>query len=148
MTQKRLTGAEKAERFLRTNGGRCFYCRVALHVDSVTRDHFIPKSRGGKGRTNLVPCCIECNRDKGNRIPSDTLIVKWAKVFKPTEQALGFVLRVVARSRPISGYLRLSITKKYPDVVWPGIGRWDNSKKPKLEKDPDRDDIWKGGKRG
>jgi 5-methylcytosine-specific restriction endonuclease McrA len=31
-----------------------------------TKDHQLPKSRGGKGRLNLVLACQPCNQEKAN----------------------------------------------------------------------------------
>ena len=45
----------------------CHYCGVPLSRDSVTVDHKIAKSRdGGYARGNLLPCCLDCNNEKGN----------------------------------------------------------------------------------
>jgi len=56
----------------------CFYCGKKLRSvpsgytqtlasDHKTRDHLIPKLRGGKGlRKNTVPSCLKCNHDKDN----------------------------------------------------------------------------------
>ena len=36
----------------------------------MTLDHILPKERGGSDSwENLVACCLECNRKKGNRRP-------------------------------------------------------------------------------
>lgn len=56
--------------------GRCYYCeRLMLPLDNgepfhplrVTRDHRVPKSKGGKGGPNIVGACYECNHRKGDR---------------------------------------------------------------------------------
>lgn len=41
----------------------CFYC--GSKDREMTKDHFIPKSHGGKGAKNIVQCCLICNRAKG-----------------------------------------------------------------------------------
>lgn len=49
----------------------CAYCGVAIKEvkgrgkpsDAKTKDHVIPKAHGGRDVT--VPCCHECNRQKG-----------------------------------------------------------------------------------
>lgn len=44
---------------------QCYYCQVPLNRDSVTMDHIVPVSRGGKSsKGNVVPCCKECNNNK------------------------------------------------------------------------------------
>lgn len=57
-----------AELFYRQKG-RCFYCRCAMDLGGsgpsrATRDHFIPRSRGGKQAGNLVGACYTCNHTK------------------------------------------------------------------------------------
>lgn len=42
---------------------RCFYCGA---MENCTRDHFIPKSKGGK---ITVPACALCQRTKRDMMP-------------------------------------------------------------------------------
>ena len=43
----------------------CAYCRDER---ATTVDHVKPKSKGGSNlRSNLVPCCVECNHSKGSQ---------------------------------------------------------------------------------
>ena len=45
-------------------GGLCAYCRVSR---ANTIDHLKPRTAGGSDlRSNLVPCCHECNKSKGS----------------------------------------------------------------------------------
>lgn len=45
-------------------GGLCAYCRVS-RADTI--DHLKPRTSGGSDlRSNLVPCCHECNKSKGS----------------------------------------------------------------------------------
>lgn len=52
---------------------KCHYCgqRLVMKVGgrySLTVDHLVPKSRGGKDRrSNLVACCYACNQAKASR---------------------------------------------------------------------------------
>lgn len=44
----------------------CHYCDKKLTYDVLTVDHKKSKFRGGTNKsTNIVPCCNDCNRDKG-----------------------------------------------------------------------------------
>jgi len=44
-------------------GGLCGYCRCNR---ATTLDHIKPKSKGGDSlRSNLLPCCLQCNHSKG-----------------------------------------------------------------------------------
>ena len=48
----------------------CHYCKVA---PGSTRDHIIPKSRGGPtARWNIVAACSRCNHRKANKWPECT----------------------------------------------------------------------------
>ena len=50
----------------------CQYCYVELDKCTPTIDHILPRARGGKHEwTNVVACCIKCNRKKGNRTPEE-----------------------------------------------------------------------------
>lgn len=43
----------------------CFYCGAELTIENLSKDHFIPLSRGGgDGIDNLVPACHLCNCSK------------------------------------------------------------------------------------
>jgi 5-methylcytosine-specific restriction endonuclease McrA len=51
---------------------KCFYCGRELDRETFSRDHMIPKSRGGvkRGlltRQNLVDACKGCNGRKGSQ---------------------------------------------------------------------------------
>ena len=50
---------------------KCWYCeRVWDFYTRKTKDHLIPKSRGGNNENiNLRACCTECNTFKGRSTP-------------------------------------------------------------------------------
>ena len=51
---------------------RCQYCGELFPPEDLTYDHVIPRSRGGKTQwSNIVTCCIYCNRKKGGRTPKE-----------------------------------------------------------------------------
>lgn len=52
----------------------CAYCNAPLTRDTLTRDHIVPRSKGGGGGDNLVPACGPCNRAKANRSLLDFLV--------------------------------------------------------------------------
>lgn len=52
--------ANRKKIFAITNG-HCFYCGCKIELQNFQMDHFIPKSRGGKDKNNLVPACRDCN---------------------------------------------------------------------------------------
>ena len=52
----------------RIKTGRCAYCRAPAAPDRpLTREHVIPRSRGGRRRDTriIVPACARCNQHRG-----------------------------------------------------------------------------------
>ena len=50
--------------------GVCYYCKGRFHPSELTMDHVVPISRGGLSRkSNVVPCCKECNNMKKYLLP-------------------------------------------------------------------------------
>jgi 5-methylcytosine-specific restriction endonuclease McrA len=49
---------------------RCQYCGTKAPLSELTYDHVVPRAQGGQTSwTNIVTCCYDCNRNKGNRTP-------------------------------------------------------------------------------
>lgn len=47
----------------------CLYCGCDFPDNSLTRDHLVPRSRGGPDQwDNVVSACKRCNHHKGNRL--------------------------------------------------------------------------------
>ena len=45
----------------------CFYCGKTLSRSKATKDHIIPRSKGGgDSQHNIVDACRKCNTEKGN----------------------------------------------------------------------------------
>lgn len=50
----------------------CMYCAQQFNDRDLTRDHILPKSRGGRDIwTNVISACRRCNQRKGNRTPEE-----------------------------------------------------------------------------
>ena len=50
----------------------CMYCGDPTRESDLTRDHIVPKSRGGRDVwNNVVAACKRCNQRKGNRLPNE-----------------------------------------------------------------------------
>ena len=54
----------------------CQYCSSVFSCDQLTYDHVMPKSlwkekSSPTNWTNIVTCCIKCNRKKGNKTPAE-----------------------------------------------------------------------------
>lgn len=46
---------------------QCLYCAREFSVRELSRDHVVPRSRGGRDRwLNVVAACRRCNQRKGN----------------------------------------------------------------------------------
>jgi len=54
----------------RRSSGQCHYCGRAVPPRDLTMDHVVPLIRGGKTvKSNVVPCCRECNAQKKYLLP-------------------------------------------------------------------------------
>lgn len=54
----------------RISKGKCYYCGKITPPNELTMDHVVPLIRGGKStKSNIVPCCKECNNKKKYLIP-------------------------------------------------------------------------------
>lgn len=54
----------------RRSSGQCHYCGRVFPPRDLTLDHVVPLIRGGKTtRSNVVPCCRECNAAKRYLLP-------------------------------------------------------------------------------
>jgi len=54
------------------DGYLCLYCGQSFAARSLTRDHIVPISRGGRNLwTNLASACKSCNHRKNNRTPAE-----------------------------------------------------------------------------
>ncbi len=62
----------------------CLYCGKRCTRQELTRDHVLPKSRGGTDRwENVVAACKRCNWKKDNRTPEEALMPLLAIPFRP-----------------------------------------------------------------
>ena len=83
---------------LRRDNYRCAYCEKRLNYLTVTKDHVMPSSRGGKDIwENIVSCCFPCNNYKGDRTPEEAgLTLKRV----PTKPLYAFAHRVIEQWKP------------------------------------------------
>lgn len=52
------------------SSGVCHYCGNKFPPKELTMDHIVPLIRGGKTvKSNLVPCCKDCNNKKKHMLP-------------------------------------------------------------------------------
>jgi len=63
----------------------CQYCIKRFSADLLTYDHVVPKSRGGRTTwTNIVTCCVPCNRKKGSKTPAQARMKLHRSPTKPS----------------------------------------------------------------
>ncbi len=56
----------------KTRSGTCHYCGREVGVKNLTMDHVIPLAQGGRStKSNLVPCCKQCNIRKKSSLPPE-----------------------------------------------------------------------------
>lgn len=56
----------------------CFYCEK--HVQELTIDHIIPRSKGGTNyHLNLIPCCEHCNKWKSSNTLEEWLLLVYTR---------------------------------------------------------------------
>ena len=71
------TRALSRKNILLRDRNTCQYCGIILTAGELTLDHVIPRSRGGLSTwENLVACCHDCNRRKGNALLSELTDMK------------------------------------------------------------------------
>jgi 5-methylcytosine-specific restriction endonuclease McrA len=62
----------------------CQYCATVLPSGELTLDHVMPRSRGGSSTwENLVACCHDCNRRKGNQLLHELTDMKLQREPRP-----------------------------------------------------------------
>lgn len=81
---KKMSARDRRRRLkalLKVYGYNCPFCNVdmvpnapgvkKLYSDTMTMDHIVPGSKGGRNSLdNLVLCCYACNHKKANKMPS------------------------------------------------------------------------------
>lgn len=71
------------------DAGRCQYCDQTVSKASMTFDHVLPRSRGGKTSwDNIVLSCSPCNLRKGNRTPQEAGMSLTVKPSAPRKNQL------------------------------------------------------------
>lgn len=74
--------AEQQSRVMpRGSGVQCFYCLQFFTPDLITRDHFIPRAKGGTLLRNKVSACGPCNQSKGSRMPTESEVLRFHRTF-------------------------------------------------------------------
>src|SRR3990167_822485 len=78
----------------------CQYCGDAFADHDLTFDHVIPSAQGGtKGWSNIVTCCMPCNKKKGARTPQEAGMTLLRHPKRPTKTTV--LLRVTLGMRTV-----------------------------------------------
>ena len=81
--QRNIPPLTNRELFLR-DANLCMYCGGQFRDSSLTRDHVLPMSRGGRDRwSNVVTACRHCNTQKGNKTPEEARMALLAVPYVP-----------------------------------------------------------------
>jgi 5-methylcytosine-specific restriction endonuclease McrA len=85
--------------FLR-DGFRCQYCNARLGMSTGTRDHVIPRSRGGPDTlANVVAACMPCNTRKDDKTPEEAGMRLLSQPRRLTEEEKVACLMKTVRTR-------------------------------------------------
>ena len=78
------TRALSRKNILLRDRNACQYCNVVLTAGELTLDHVVPRSRGGLSTwENLVACCHNCNRRKGDQMLHELTDMKLLREPRP-----------------------------------------------------------------
>lgn len=86
----------------RIKRGKCCYCEINLNSDNYSKEHVIPKHKGG---TIIKPCCKECNFEKGGMMLSSYIKI------------LNKQLLILKRKYVHSQYLKLTVKIKNAKLI-------------------------------
>lgn len=93
------TRALSRKNILLRDRNTCQYCARVLPSAELTLDHVVPRSRGGMSTwENLVACCQECNRKKGNQLLVEAAmkLIREPRAF--TLHTSRHIMRMIGRS--------------------------------------------------
>lgn len=88
------------QKAIRRQGGLCFYCHRVMTTGSSrpTREHVVPKSKGGGHKGNIVAACFRCNTSKGN-MGVELFVERVLPVLKEREQMTRRQHQILKRQR-------------------------------------------------
>ena len=93
------TRALSRKNILLRDRNTCQYCGLILPSSDLTLDHVIPRSRGGASTwENLVACCHDCNREKGNMLPHEAGVKLMREPRPFTLHTSRHIMRMMGRS--------------------------------------------------
>lgn len=95
----------------------CLYCGRNFQRQSLTRDHVVPISRGGRDIwENVVSACFHCNSRKGSRTPQQASMPLLAVPFRPS-----WIEHLILSNRHIladqMAFLKAQLPKRAPRLA-------------------------------
>jgi 5-methylcytosine-specific restriction endonuclease McrA len=81
-----------------------------------TRDHVIPKSRGGRGDHNIVLACMECNCDKGDMTVDEYRVILALRGNEFSPEFLAALMSEAKRVHPFHGDLQFEQIRR--QMAW------------------------------
>lgn len=91
----------------------CCYCEISLTKKNFTREHLLPRDRGGKNyKENIRPCCSKCNNEKGNLMLHTYIQMLNLQMLDVTGQDLIKLQTKIANANRLAKELENSIDKK------------------------------------
>jgi 5-methylcytosine-specific restriction endonuclease McrA len=104
------------------DGYRCQYCGRRLPAGELTCYHVVPRSRGGRTEwSNIVTCCVDCNRRKGGSTPAEAGLRLIRSPARPT-WLWGVQNRFADRRPPRAWHMYLYIDREHEGTTR-GAGR-------------------------
>ncbi len=96
------TRALSRKNILLRDRNTCQYCGIVLNSGELTLDHVQPRSRGGLSTwENLVACCHNCNRRKGNHLLNEQTEMKLLREPRPFSlHTSRHIMRMIGHSDP------------------------------------------------
>jgi 5-methylcytosine-specific restriction endonuclease McrA len=96
------TRALSRKNILLRDRNSCQYCGIVLTAGELTLDHVVPRSRGGLSTwENLVACCHECNRRKGNQLLHELTEMRLLRQPQPfTLHTSRHIMRMIGSADP------------------------------------------------
>lgn len=124
-------------KLFKNQDGKCHYCRrnMTLDVDrhnSITRDHIIPRSRGGGGLENITGACFRCNNLKGDMTGSE-FMAAWNDFVMPERLPSACVVRATRHDKAIAATTLLKKRQEkaarrlaLQEAIWLTGNKWTN----------------------
>lgn len=81
---------------------KCAYCGKVFGVKSLTIDHIVPRSKGGKTSwDNVITACMKCNQKKGSKLLHECSM---SLLYQPTKPGWVSPLANVTKDHPCKSW--------------------------------------------